>query len=359
LQHLFFKPHINIITIIIMSTSAIIPEPVRLPGLPPEIVLQILKENTQKEECWVNLLSKGKSPCGEHDGDYTEIIYTASRESSAPSFRSIPKRHECIFTHPVADGKIDVGQTSDKSWEVSLRLNRLRNQLNVYERTVDPDLVDNVRSLCALLNEQDVSIIQLRLMCQRFLVLYKDITESLPFTDDVYGGPDEVRPFDPSSGARNKRLRPSDDLLECQRLKHVMIRTSPCEGPSHDLIDRVFDEADPSEDLSQGPLIQSYFRMILSERKVEDDEILLDLDWSLLSGLESLCLDLTTAKWDKSHEELETWFINMQRHLKLKTLVVLGIQMYKIPKGSHILPCPLKCLQPGGKLHILQPRIQI
>ncbi|RGP65315.1 hypothetical protein FLONG3_9291 [Fusarium longipes] len=336
-----------------MSASASIQEPARLPNLPPEIVLQILGEVTQKKQCWINLITKGESPCGEHDGAYDTLVYTGGAQDQ-DAFTTIYARHECIFTHPVADGKVDPGQSCDKSWELSLQANRLKNQLNVYERSVDPDLVSNLRSLCLLINEEDIDFEELRLMCQRLFVLNRDITEVLPFTDDVYGGPDAVRPLEPDSGARKKRMFPSDDMLECQRLRHVMIHTWPWKGPSYDLVDEAFYRASPFEDSFQDSLVQSYFQRILPERMLEDDMIILDVDWSLLSGLESLCLDLNTVKWFKPIWVLRPLFLSMSKHLKLKTLVVCGPSSRGIHPNSEFMPMLPQCLQPGGKLHLLR-----
>ncbi|RGP70463.1 hypothetical protein FSPOR_4038 [Fusarium sporotrichioides] len=186
-----------------MSAPATIQEPNRLSTLPPEIFFKILKETTQKEECWINILTKD------------------------------------------------------------------------------------------------------------FPVFYKGTTEVLPSTDAMYSGSSAVRPFGPSSGVRNKQLFPPDDMLECQRLKHVMIRSSPWEGRFDNLVDRVLREANPFRDSNQTSLMQTYLHMILCERKIEQHISLLSIDWSLLSGLESLCFDLHTTSWRKSHKQLKPLLLNM------------------------------------------------
>ncbi|QPC74858.1 hypothetical protein HYE68_005610 [Fusarium pseudograminearum] len=333
-----------------MNSSATIQEPNRLFALPPEILFNIMNETIQKEECWINLLTKGKSPCGVGKGAYSVLVYTKGGVAQGP--RSSPFHHKCVFKRPVADGKIDVEGIASKNLELSLRANRLRSQLNVYERSLDPDLVDNVRSICLRLEDEDITPAELRLMCERFPVLSRAITEVLPFTDAIYGGLDTVRPLEPNSGAREKRLLPSDDMLECQRLKHVMIRSSPWEGRAGDLIDRVLFDANSLSGANQTLMMQTYLRMILSERKIEDDIALLNMDWSLLSGLESLCFDLNTTNWRKSLRQLRSMLLNMGRHLKLKTLVVLDFGEGTLTE-PHVIASLMSCLQPGGELHLI------
>ncbi|KAM0543767.1 hypothetical protein ACHAO7_009221 [Fusarium culmorum] len=272
------------------------------------------------------------TPCGATKGAYSVLVYTKGGVAQGP--RSFPCHHKCVFERPVADGKIDVEGIANKNLELSLRANRLRSQLNVYERSLDSDLVDNVRSICLRLQDEDITPAELRLMCQRFPVLSRAITEVLPFTDAVYGCLDTVHPSEPNSGAREKRLLPSDDMLECQRLKHVMIRSSPWEGRAGDLID------------------QTYLRMILSERMIEDDIARLNIDWYLLSGLESLCFDLNTASWRKSLRQLRSMLLSMGRHLKLKTLVVLDFGEGTLTE-PNVIASLMSCLQPGGELHLI------
>ncbi|KAF5248770.1 hypothetical protein FAUST_109 [Fusarium austroamericanum] len=333
-----------------MSSSVTIQEPNRLFALPSEILFNIMKETTQKEECWINLLTKGKSPCGATTGVYSVLVYTKGGVAQGP--RTFPCHHKCIFKRPVADGKIGVEGIANKNLELSLRENRLRSQLNVYERSLDSDLVDNVRSICLRLQDEDITPAELRLMCQRFPVLSRAITEVLPFTDAVYGCLDTVRPSEPNPGAREKRLLPSDDMFECQRLKHAMICSSPWEGRAGDVIDRVLVDANPLAGANQTLMMQTYLRMILSERKIEDDIALLNIDWSLLSGLESFCFDLNTASWRKSLRQLRSMLLSMGRHLKLKTLVVLDFGEGTLTE-PNVIASLTSCLQPGGELHLI------
>ncbi|PTD12949.1 hypothetical protein FCULG_00003002 [Fusarium culmorum] len=324
-----------------MSSSATIQEPNRLFVLPPEILFNIMKETTQKEECWINLLPAAQQRA--------LIVYWSTQKAESPK---VPGAFPCVFERPVADGKIDVEGIANKNLELSLRANRLRSQLNVYERSLDSDLVDNVRSICLRLQDEDITPAELRLMCQRFPVLSRAITEVLPFTDAVYGCLDTVHPSEPNSGAREKRLLPSDDMLECQRLKHVMIRSSPWEGRAGDLIDQVLIDANPLPGANQTLMMQTYLRMILSERMIEDDIARLNIDWYLLSGLESLCFDLNTASWRKSLRQLRSMLLSMGRHLKLKTLVVLDFGEGTLTE-PNVIASLMSCLQPGGELHLI------
>ncbi|CEI64030.1 hypothetical protein FVEN_g10884 [Fusarium venenatum] len=326
-----------------MSSSATTPEPNRLFALPSEILFQILKETTQKEQYWVNILTRRESPCGKK-GRCNTLVYTKGASAQGP--RSYPFYHECIFKRPVADGNIDIKDTVDKIWEQDLQANRLRNQINVYERSLDSDLVDNVRSLCLRIANEDIPFDELDLMCQRVPVLCKSLTAVLSTPDPIYGDPDEEQ----SPG--EKQPFPSDDVVECQRLKHVMIRSSSWES-RFDLTQWVFwDATNPFPRQMPISRNQMYFRMMIDERKIDDDITLLNQDWSLLTGLESLCFDLSTETWHRSLKKLRCLLLNMGKYLKLKTLVVFDFH-----KGTfeqpNMIALLMNCLQPGGELHLV------
>jgi hypothetical protein len=67
------------------------------------------------------------------------------------------------------------------------------------------------------------------------------------------------------------------------------------------------------------------FHHALFHRRDADRLALLQLDWSLMTGLESLCLDLSGPWTDGPNAELKSFCVKMGSHLKLKTLVVLGL----------------------------------
>ncbi|KAL6919167.1 hypothetical protein ACHAPO_004284 [Fusarium lateritium] len=331
-----------------MSSSATTLEPNRLLALPSEILFKILKETTQKEQCWVNILTRGESLCGKI-GRCDTLVYTKGASAQGP--KSYPFHHECIFKRPVADGKIDFQDTVDKTWEQDFQANRLRNQLNVYERSLDPDLVDNVRSLCLRIGNADIPMEEeLDLICEHVPILCKTLKAVLSTPDPIYDDPDEEQ----SPG--EKQPLPFDDVVECQRLKHVMIRSSSRET-RFDLIQRIFKDATNSFPRQMpismfGSTNEMYLRMIIRDRKFDDDIALLNQDWSLLTGLESLCFDLSTEKWDFSFKNLRCLFLNMGKYLKLKTLVVFDFHNGAFEK-PNMIALLMNCLQPGGELHLI------
>ncbi|EXM27846.1 hypothetical protein FOTG_06155 [Fusarium oxysporum f. sp. vasinfectum 25433] len=67
------------------------------------------------------------------------------------------------------------------------------------------------------------------------------------------------------------------------------------------------------------------FHHALFHRRDADRLALLQLDWSLMTGLKSLCLDLSGSWTDGPNAELKSFCVKMGSHLKLKTLVVLGL----------------------------------
>ncbi|OBS26444.1 hypothetical protein FPOA_00385 [Fusarium poae] len=329
-----------------MSSSATIPEPNRLFALAPEILFKILKETTQKEQCWVYILTKGRSLCG-RKGDYDTMVYTQGAGAQGP--RSYPFHHECIFNRPVADGEIDIKDTFDKTWEQDLQANRLRNQLNVYERSLDPHLRNSVKSLCFRIANEDMPFDEFKFLCQHIPVLDKNLMPMLSIPDAIYSGLDKNL----NSGACEKRPFPTD-VLECQRLKHVMICSSSWESRFDNLVPLVFEDTNNSfTRWTPGRGRQQYSRIVLEERKKDDDIALLNQDWSLFSGLESLCFDFNTRSWH--HKQLEKFrclLANMGKSLKLKTLVVSDFckGTFEQPDMVALL---MTCLQPGGKLHLI------
>ncbi|GKT98283.1 hypothetical protein FLAG1_01005 [Fusarium langsethiae] len=196
-----------------MSAPATIQEPNRLSTLPPEIFFKIPKETTQKEECWINIVTKDESPCCKNKGAYSSLIFTKGKAAQDP--RSSPFDHECTFERPVADGKIENKAIGDEIWELDLRANRLKNQLNVYERSLGPDIVDNVRSLWLRIENEEITLDELRLICQHFPVFYKGITEVLPSTDA------DLPPHDLTWRKSHKQLKP----LLLNMSQHLKLKT--------------------------------------------------------------------------------------------------------------------------------------
>ncbi|KAF5600140.1 hypothetical protein FPANT_2718 [Fusarium pseudoanthophilum] len=137
------------------------------------------------------------------------------------------------------------------------------------------------------------------------LVLTGNIMDDIPFAIDTYGGVDG-----PNRNAYIKKLHANDDRLACQRRGHVMILTSPWVLENEELEDMKVHEYLISQVAhNMDADMHIVFHYALFSRREADRLALLKLDWSLMTGLESLC----------------HFCVQMGMHLKLKTLVILGL----------------------------------
>ncbi|KAF4419535.1 hypothetical protein FACUT_11441 [Fusarium acutatum] len=244
----------------------------KLPTLPNEIIMKILTETTQKSQL-------------DRDGVFGQ-----------GQIESMPLRHKCIYKTPVVDSEIDFLTSENLNWKQALEKHRLLHQLHVYDRYLNPDLVESVRALWSRHNNGNLDLGAFRREAGNLLVLTGNTMDEIPFSIDAYGGIDG-----PNRNAYVKKLHANDDRLACQRRRHVMILTSPW--------------ALEGEELEE---------MKVHEREA-DRLALLHLDWSLMTGLESLCLDLSGPWTDGLSAALKSFCVQMGMHLKLKTLVVLGL----------------------------------
>ncbi|KAF4965073.1 hypothetical protein FSARC_7107 [Fusarium sarcochroum] len=302
-----------------MSASTSPQEPIKLPTLPTEITLKILQETTQKHECWIHLLSKGKSPCSEGFGQYSTVIYTRGQKDEEGNIgrghlEGIPLQHKCIFNHPVADGKIDFKVPNDESWENALKRHRLTNQLHVYDRIIHPELLDELKYIWDLY-ENGLGITDVMRCVRDLEVLGGNIMGEIPFSRSSYSGLIGL-----NRQAYLKRFTRYDTLLECQRRRHVMIRASPFGWYQFNMFDPILDQACPGMSLAT----RHNFYRALSDSHVRETKAILKIEWSLMTGLESLCIDLNSPQW-LTCRDLKPLCIEMGKHLKLKTLVILGI----------------------------------
>ncbi|KAG7437272.1 hypothetical protein Forpi1262_v000834 [Fusarium oxysporum f. sp. raphani] len=285
------------------------PSILNFPTLPKETILKILTEITQK-----------------NFSDYYTLIYTRDHTDCDGVFgqgqiESITLQHKCIYKAPVIDGEIDFLTPANLSWKLALEKNRVLHQLHVYDRYLNPDLVEPMRALWSRHNNPHPDLEAFRCDTGHLLVLTGDIMDDLPFAVDVYGGIDS-----PNRNAYVKKLHANDNRLECQRRGHIMICSSPWmvkdelpdEMEEHEyLISHFPDRLDANMHVA--------FHHALFHRRDADRLALLQLDWSLMTGLESLCLDLSGPWTDGPNAELKSFCVKMGSHLKLKTLVVLGL----------------------------------
>nr|RBQ90029.1 hypothetical protein FVER53263_00837 [Fusarium verticillioides] len=343
------------------------PSAPKLPTLPNEIIMKILTETTQKSQL-------------DRDGVFGE-----------GQIESIPVRHKCIYKTLVVDGEIDFLTSEKLSWKQALKKYRLLHQFHVYDRYLNPDLVEATRALWSRHNNGNLDLGAFRREAGNLLVLTGNIMDDIPFAIDTYGGVDG-----PNRNAYVKKLHANDDRLACQRRGHVMILTSPWVLEDEELEDmKVHEYLISQVPHNMDADMHIAFHHVLFSKREADRLALLKLDWPLMTGLESLCLDLSGPWNDGPNVALKTFCVQMGMHLKLKTLVVLGLpvrQQYcklgkdfwvKTLESQEYVPSTVvkshpedsdesdddpdeelvgfptyiywlkKCLQPGGQIHFV------
>ncbi|KAF5594429.1 hypothetical protein FPCIR_4932 [Fusarium pseudocircinatum] len=269
----------------------------KLPTLPNEIITKILTETTQKSQL-------------DRDG-----VFGQGR------IESIPLRHKCIYKTPVVDGEIDFLTSENLSWKQALEKYRLLHQLHVYDRYLNPDLVEAMRALWSRHEKGNLNLGVFRRGAANLLVLTGNIMDDIPFAIDTYGGVDG-----PTRNAYVKKLYANDDRLACQQRGHVMILTSPWVLEDEELEDmKVHEYLISQVSHHMDADMHVAFHHVLFSRREADRLALLKLDWSLMTGLESLCLDLSGPWTDGPNAAPKSFCVQMGMHLKLKTLIVLGL----------------------------------
>ncbi|KAF5668437.1 hypothetical protein FCIRC_9652 [Fusarium circinatum] len=280
-----------------LTNTQDVPSAPHLPILPNEITLKILIETTQKSQL-------------DRDGVFGQ-----------GQIESIPLRHKCIYKTPVVDGEINFMTSGNLSWKQALEKHRLLHQLHVYDRYLNPDLVASMRALWSRHNNGNLDLGAFRREAGNLLVLTGDLMDDIPFSTETYGGTNG-----PNRNAHIKKLHPNDDHLTCQRRGHVMILTSPWASEDEELEEMREHECYISQvSHNMNADMHIAFHHVLFRRREADRLALLQLDWSLMTGLQSLCLDLSGPWTDGPNEALKSFCVQMGMHLKLKTLVVLGL----------------------------------
>ncbi|KAF5617417.1 hypothetical protein F52700_12612 [Fusarium sp. NRRL 52700] len=318
------------------------------PALPNEITLKVLTETTQKNDYYTVVYTRGHL---DRDGVFGQ-----------GQIESIPLRHKCIHKTPVVDGEIDFLTSGNLSWKY-----------------LNPDLVESMRAIRSRHNNGNLYLGAFRREAGNLPVLAGIIMDDLPFAIDAYGGIDS-----PNRNAYVKKLNANNDRLACQRRGHIMILTSPWALEDEELEDMKEHEyliSQVSHDIDADMHIA--FHHILFRRREADRLALLQLDWSLMTGLESLCLNLSGPWTDGPNAALKSFCVQMGMHLKLKTLVILGLptlenheyvpstvvkshsedsdeseesdddpdeELVGFPTYIHWLK---ECLQPGGQIYFI------
>ncbi|KAF4969068.1 hypothetical protein FSARC_3630 [Fusarium sarcochroum] len=354
-------------------------EPQRVPYLPPEILIRIVAESEEFCCCLINLLTKGELKC-EGFQDRTTVIYTRGTRNGDGTFNrgsieTLPLHHRCIFgtfqSHSAIPHNPSDGFSVElKRWHVTKR-----------DLVFDFGIKDNVVSDLVRLERQirEFPILTMSQLIRdqdyKYAFLGQNIFDTIPIASDQ---DHSQRSGTASSGAYTQRLRRNDPLLVCQKIRHLMLRATPKTGDDfvtigNELLGQVGHLAVNSYEIVHSLYLNQQLAMLS----------MLDLEWSLLENLETLCLDLTPLEVVSDFVELRPKFVKMGQHLNLKTLILLGVpclakfndlgeeawvakledQDYCVPEldpeisfddyKPGLISVLKECLRPGGQVHFI------
>ncbi|RSL67414.1 hypothetical protein CEP54_003266 [Fusarium duplospermum] len=356
------------------------------------------QRDTQEDKCWIGEALENEMTCEEHSEYFSTIVYTRGElEKSIPGSNAttdgylrgkievLPSEKSCIFDCPIANKEELISHHSANHLHVYDRfkgeeyIERLLDQAqeilgDLKERVADEvPGGDDIDALDAALEK--LIIVDFTKVVEETPLLSTRLLDNVPFSIDLFGGQNG-----PNAQAWTRRFKQDDPLLECQHMRHLMIRKGDRLLPSTvaDDVRRTF---------SRIPLLQlGDIDHVALERYCRDRDALFDLEWSLLSNLESLCLDLRGIP-EERRKSIEALFVKMGRHLRLKTLVLIGVphlidfnsvgskeyvaqqedeEFLVFPGDEHNSPTELtnyvhflkECLRPGGELRLIVPNPQ-
>lgn len=361
--------------------------------------ISLAQRDTQKDKCWISKALEGEMTCQEHSQSFSTIVYTRGElGKSIPGSNAttdgylrgnievVPSEKSCIFDCPIADKE-------------ELINHHPANNLHVYDRFKGEEyidrLLDQAQEIFGDLKErvadevpgggdidalnaafEKLMVVDFTKVVEETPLLSTRLLGNVPFSIDLFGGQNG-----PNAQAWTRRFKQDDPLLECQHMRHLMIRKGDRLLPSTvaDDVRRTF---------SKIPLIElGDIDHAALDRYCRDRNALFDLEWSLLSNLESLCLDLRGIP-EERRKSIEALFVKMGKHLRLKTLVLIGVphlidfdlvdskdyvaqqedeEFLVFPGDENNTPTELtnyihflkECLRPGGELRLIVPNPQI
>ncbi|RSL39119.1 hypothetical protein CEP53_014299 [Fusarium sp. AF-6] len=355
----------------------------------------LTQSDTQKEKCWISEALEGKMSCEEHSQYFSTIIYTRGElDKSIPESNArtdgylrgkievLPSEKSCMFDYPIAD----------KEELISCHP---ANRLHVYDRFKDEEyiesLMDQAEEIFGDLKErvadkmrggdeidalsaglENLIVVDFTKVAKETPLLSTRLLDNVPFSIDLFGGKKGL-----NAQAWTRRLKQDDALLKCQHLRHLMIRKG-----DRLLFSTVANNV--RDTFCKIPLLQLRdIDHVAQKRYLRDHDALFNLEWSLLSNLESLCLDIRGIH-EERRKPIEALFVKMGRHLSLKTLVLIGVpqlidfnsvgseefiaqqeddEFLMFPEDEHNSPTDLtnyvhflkECLRPGGELRLVVP----
>jgi hypothetical protein len=303
------------------------PETANIPYLPPEVLVPIIAYSEETQCCLINLLSKGSLKC-EEPHVFTTVVYTRGDRDqdgnyTRGSIEALPFQHRCVYgtVRENSEPVIPINQADDLS--VELQRWHLTKRVLVMDIGSEEDIRKEVQRILrehwskrGASNINDVFSLINSSIQAKLNFWDKRIFDTIPLANNNGNGGIKL---EIDNRAYTNRLRNEDSQLACERIRHLMIR------PVFNYMDKVrnviLDELE--EQLGEYhsainlslPIASNYYRAM---------DFMLRLDWHLLKNLEVLCLDLTGVDPHWRYLEIQASFVEMGRHLKVKTLILLG-----------------------------------
>ncbi|KAF4958369.1 hypothetical protein FGADI_2535 [Fusarium gaditjirri] len=294
-----------------------------VPFLPPELSLRIIEESEEASLCLVNHLSKGKLLC---DGfqNHTTVIYTRGEKQKDGSLsrgrlETLPMQHRCVTgVIRVSDTPVLPFDRSD-DYSVELEISHLTKRTVVAELGMDRDIATPVLNLDKHAYPPHYDPYRLfGVYYLGYALLDRQFIATLPV--EIGGG--EARDLlgiTRNQTALTRRLRPDDEKLACEKIKHLMIReNSLSDGDINEILHQLKD------DLVTVRNIHRWSAYVLRHRYELQCSPLCP-KWELLKGLETLCIDMTAVMEHPIPPLMGIKIKQMARCLNLKTLILLGV----------------------------------
>lgn len=366
---------------------------------------KLTKRRTRKPKCWITEALYPQMACEEHSENFSTVVYTRGElQKPGPGpdgyvrgkIEVVPPEKSCIFDYRIADSECRFPKCFPER-EAYFReklISHHANSIQVYDRFKVLDyrgclwknaevLLDGFnKSVSKALKDGDnesrdaaieaLPVVDFTEAVERTPLLSSRLLYNIPFSVDLLGGQNG-----PNAYAWTRRLTSDDPLLECEYIRHLMIRKGDKLLPS--VAHQTFSYRVPSQQLAD-------INHVAVKRYCHDRYALFGLEWSLLRNLESLCLDIRGIPEERS-QPLEALFVKMGKHLRLKTLVLIGVphlvdfnsvgnkeyvaqqeddEFLVFPGDEHNPDTELtnyihflkECLRPGGELRLVVPNPQ-
>ncbi|KAH7154382.1 hypothetical protein DER46DRAFT_578218 [Fusarium sp. MPI-SDFR-AT-0072] len=303
-----------------------------VPFLPPELSLRIIEESEEAFICLVNHLSNGKLLCDGFQKHNTVIYTRGEKEKDGTLARgrleTLPMQHRCVAGTIQASDRPALPFDPSDDYSVKLKISHLTKRTVVAELGLDEDLVNPILSLDKhALPPYYEPYRLLNFPYAGYAFLDRRFIETVPV---LIGGEDvrHLAGITMSQTALTHRLRPIDEKLACEKIKHLMIRHK--DFSAADLLD-LSDQL--KKDLITVRDVLKWEEALINYRAEILGSVLCP-KWELLKSLETLCIDMTdnmrqlgtTEYVRRSKATLLGIQINkMSRHLNLKTLILLGV----------------------------------